>query len=196
MPYTGPQGPPGVPGISGATYIRWGRTVCPTTPGTERVYSGFAAGSRYDEMGGGSNFICLPEEPQNQTSASSRADARAHVFGAEYEITGFPILQSVNNHNVPCALCYTATRGTATVIPAMTNCPTPWTTEYSGYLMAGRHNQEHSPKFECVDGAPETLPNSAADLDGSRFFLTQTRCGGICPPYQSGRDLYCAVCTR
>ena len=41
---TGAQGPPG-PRSGGATYIRWGRTTCPDTEGTELVYAGWAAGS-------------------------------------------------------------------------------------------------------------------------------------------------------
>ena len=36
---TGPQGPPG-PSVAGATYVRWGRTTCPTGNGTELLYAG------------------------------------------------------------------------------------------------------------------------------------------------------------
>ena len=42
----GPQGPPGA-NCCGVTYVRWGRTICPNTPGTELVYTGRAAGSYY-----------------------------------------------------------------------------------------------------------------------------------------------------
>ena len=41
---TGPQGPPG-PRSGGVTYVRWGRTTCPDTEGTELVYTGRAGGS-------------------------------------------------------------------------------------------------------------------------------------------------------
>ena len=41
---TGPQGPPG-PRVAGATYVRWGRTSCPTELGTTLLYAGRAAGS-------------------------------------------------------------------------------------------------------------------------------------------------------
>ena len=51
---TGAQGPPG-PRSGGATYIRWGRTTCPDTEGTELVYAGRAAGSHYSYSGGGAN---------------------------------------------------------------------------------------------------------------------------------------------
>ena len=54
---TGAQGPPG-PRSGGATYIRWGRTTCPDTEGTELVYKGRAAGSYWDHSGGGANYLC------------------------------------------------------------------------------------------------------------------------------------------
>ncbi|CAI8014204.1 hypothetical protein GBAR_LOCUS8916 [Geodia barretti] len=49
----------------GGTYIRWGRTSCPETPGTELVYQGRAAGSFYDHRGGGANYLCVTMEPQS-----------------------------------------------------------------------------------------------------------------------------------
>ena len=61
---TGPQGPPG-PMTGGVTYVRWGRTTCPDTEGTEVVYSGRAAGSHYSHQGGGANYQCITEEPAN-----------------------------------------------------------------------------------------------------------------------------------
>ena len=53
---TGAQGPPG-PRSGGATYIRWGRTTCPDTEGTELVYAGRAAGSLWNHKGGGDNYL-------------------------------------------------------------------------------------------------------------------------------------------
>ena len=38
---TGLQGPPG-PRSAGVTYTRWGKTTCPSVPGTELVYKGRA----------------------------------------------------------------------------------------------------------------------------------------------------------
>ena len=42
----GEQGPPGS-SSGGVTYVRWGRTTCPNTTGTELVYKVRAAGSRF-----------------------------------------------------------------------------------------------------------------------------------------------------
>ena len=53
---TGPQGPPG-PSVAGATYVRWGRTTCPTGNGTELLYAGRTAGPLYSQKGGGANLL-------------------------------------------------------------------------------------------------------------------------------------------
>ena len=186
----------GPQGLTGATYIRWGRDDCPTTEGTELVYSGLAGGSRFSESGGGSNYLCLPTDPQYLNFTNARSTQRAYVYGAEYEIFDIDAFESVHDHDVPCALCFTSTRATATMIPARIDCPIAWTREYFGYLMAGRFNQDNSPKFECVDVDPETVPNSDNDDNGARFYFAETRCRGICPPYETGRELTCVVCTR
>ena len=52
----GEQGLPG-PSSGGVTYVRWGRTTCPNTTGTEVVYSGRAAGSYYNQKGGTNDYF-------------------------------------------------------------------------------------------------------------------------------------------
>ena len=49
------------------------------------------------------------------------------------------MLSSLNHHNVPCSVCYVATRSVAVMVPAKTQCPTDWTVEYVGYLMSENH---------------------------------------------------------
>ena len=122
----GSQGPPGSPGqrgltgppgpttsTGGAVYVRWGRTTCPSTPGTELVYAGKAGGSHYSHSGGGANRLCLPDNPQ-YLSYQSGHQGSGYLYGAEYEI---------HNHNVTCAVCYSSTRASLLTIPARTSCP-------------------------------------------------------------------------
>ena len=59
---TGDKGEPG-PSTGGVTYIRWGRTTCPDTPGTELVYSGRAAGTHCTHQGVSSDYRCLLDDP-------------------------------------------------------------------------------------------------------------------------------------
>ncbi|CAI8032723.1 Short-chain collagen C4 (Fragment) [Geodia barretti] len=141
----GPQGPLGAPGplaMGGAVYVRWGRTVCPSDQGTELVYSGRAGGSRYDHRGGGANHLCMPDDPEH-LQYTSGVSGNSYMYGVEYRSHSQP-LQTVEYHNVPCVVCHVTTRATLLMIPAKVNCPTNWTTEYTGYLMtAGSGHHVH-----------------------------------------------------
>ena len=197
---TGPRGNLG-PSNNGVIYTRWGNSTCPSTPGTQLLYAGRAAGSWFNHQGGGggANYLCLPEQPQYSNYTPRTQDGRAHLYGAEYQTTvaSNGPLDSVTNHNVPCAVCYTLTRGIVVMIPAQYTCPQSWTREYYGYLMANRNNY-HRTMFECIDHSPQTVPGSAADTNGALFYHTEVKCNyGIpCPPYDTQKEVMCVVCTK
>ena len=69
----------------GVNYIRWGRTTCPDTEGIQLLYSGVAAGTFYSQKGGGSEYLCLPNQPEFLGVTAGHQDQRARVYGAEYE---------------------------------------------------------------------------------------------------------------
>ena len=129
----GPPGPPG-PAGGGTVYIRWGRTTCPSVPGTELVYEGIAAGTYYSVKGGGSNRLCLPKVPK-YSSYQPGVQGNSPLHGSEYELYKGSPLPNVYHHNVPCAVCYVSTRSVVYVVPARDDCPSGWTLEYKGYLM-------------------------------------------------------------
>ena len=180
-------------------YTRWGRTTCPNTTGIQLLYAGRTAGSDYREKGGAANYLCLPEQPQYSTYTAGQQISRAYLYGAEYQTAYDEIgpLSSFNNHNVPCAVCYTSTRETVVMIPARITCPSSWTREYYGYLMAER-STFYRTMFECVDHSPQSVPGSTANTDGVLFYHTEVKCGyGIpCPPYDAQKEVMCVVCTK
>ena len=49
------------------------------------MYAGRAAGSFYNEDGGGANYLCLPEQPQYSTYTTGVQTGRAYLYGAEYQ---------------------------------------------------------------------------------------------------------------
>ena len=176
-----------------------GPHACPSTSGTQLVYAGGAAGSHYTHRGGGANYLCLPEQPQYSTYTAGVQGGRALLYGAEYQTTGGDNgpLRSFHDHNVPCAVCYNSTRETVLMIPARITCPSSWTREYYGYLMAEYHGF-HRSTFECVDHSPQSIPGSATDTDGALFYHTEVKCNrGIpCPPYDEQKEVTCVVCTK
>jgi hypothetical protein len=179
----------------GVSYVRWGRTVCP--PKAEVVYVGRAAGSFFSHRGGGANYQCVTLKPENFDFGPGTIDASL-IYGAEYETTGNvpKTLHTLQNNNVPCVVCYVATRSTKIMVPGTYKCPAEWTTEYYGFLMAERHNH-HRSSFECVDKTPEKADGGQADENGALFYHVEPRCGSLpCPPYDQQKEMTCAVCTR
>ena len=170
------------PAHSGGVYIRWGRTSCPNATGTELVYSGRAGGSST-----GSDFTCLPNDPEYSTSSDT---LRAFtVYGVGYQSS----LAGVSGQSIPCTVCYSSLRPTVVMIPAKLTCPPHWTSEYTGYLMTSSGRRS---RHECVDQSPESLSGTAA----YQFYPLNVGCNGAgltCPPYSStGNALTCAVCSR
>ena len=121
------------------------------------------------------------------------------MYGAEYEshTDSNSYLHGRHNTDVPCAVCYVAQRSTVYMLPAKYTCPTGWTREYYGYLMAEYHGGSHRSQFTCVDVALKPVPGSAANQNGLLFHFTEGRCGSLpCPLYDESRELSCAVCTK
>lgn len=181
-------------------YIRWGVPTCPDTNGTELLYLGAAAGTSYSEQGGGSNYLCLPDEPEFLDIVPGlQLEFRSGITGVEYQAPVGALLGDVNDRNVPCAACYTAERAVKIMIPGRVNCMPSWTREYYGYLMAER-DQNFRNSFECVDVNAEVLPNSAPDRNGALFYHAEARqCQGtqcLPTPYSEGNELTCVVCTK
>ena len=193
---------------AGVTYVRWGRTSCPNVTGTELVYSGRAGGTFWNTQGGGAEKLCLPDQPEylpNTANLDSAIPASPHVHGAEYEYSAGPNSNTLHQ-NVPCAVCYASARSSTLMIPAKIQCPPTWTREYYGYLSTERAKEpsrvpsgHYRSSFNCVDVNPEIIENSHNNNDGALFYFALSACntnGLRCPPYEHGRALSCAVCTK
>ena len=183
---------------AGVTYIRWGRTTCPNVTGTQLVYSGRAGGTFWSIQGGGAEKLCLPDQPEYlPNTANIQISNSPYVHGAEYEYSAGPN-NDVFQHNVPCAVCYASARSSTVMIPAKIECPSSWTREYYGYLSSERKTHYRS-SFNCVDLDPEVIENSGGNNNGAVFYYVLSACstnGLSCPPYEDGRILSCAVCTK
>ena len=165
---------------------------CPT--GSELLYEGITGGGWFDHTGGGANYVCLPKDPQYLSTNVPLYSSYMH--GTEY-INVNNIFSGKHDHNVPCAVCYTSTKSVKLMIPARTSCPSSWTREYKGYLMAERHSHGSNKVYECVDENPESIDGSGAYTGGALFYFTRSTCNGLpCPPYVNNRAITCVVCTK
>ena len=172
-------------------YIQWGRTICPNNTGSVLVYNGITAASTHKKHGGGANYLCLPHIPEYLSKSPQYFST---IAATEYSDSTFG---SLDRHDAPCAVCYTSTKAVQVMIPAKTTCPSSWTIEYVGYLMAAYETNNRNAIYECVDKDPEAIPGSAVVYIESVFHFVKATCTGIpCPPYNTKKALTCVVCTK
>ena len=150
--------------------------------------------------GGGSNYLCLPEEPQWK----NHTDTRPHsgwLYGVEYRIYGEQTTlfsrASFHDKPTPCAVCYVPHRSASIMMPASTNCPVGWTQEYGGYLMSDHTLKGRFPtSYICVDDAPEVASGGVTEVQSILLFV-KVGCGTLpCSKYHEGWEVACVVCTK
>ena len=189
--------------VISATYVHWGRTECPSIPRTSIVYSGKAAGSRSPDIGGGANYLCMPLTVEYASfEDGTQFSSRGFLHGIEYETWESP-LESVHDHDVPCAVCLVERSSESLMIPGNLSCPVGWRIEYSGYLVSSPASngtvEVHRTMFECLDGQPERFIGGARDGMGEvgLFALVEPDCSTLpCPPYRAEVEVSCVVCSK
>ncbi|KAL9965214.1 hypothetical protein ACROYT_G028985 [Oculina patagonica] len=200
---TGTKGPPGPQGakgpegqgLSGVSYNRWGRTNC--SGDAIVVYTGVMGGGYYTHTGGGSNYVCLTNNPIYD-KYDSGWQGRASIHGTEYETSFHGFKNNLFDHEAPCAVCYVKSRGSHMMIPGTNKCPSGWTREYYGYLMTSHYNHAHQTEFVCVDVDAEVVPGTHKDINGALLYPVEGSCDYSlpCKPYIHGYELTCVVCTK
>ena len=178
--------------MGGVSYNRWGKSTCRS--GVERLYAGRIGSSYGNHKGGGANYVCMPDNPDYTLSFEPGVQNQGLIFGTEYEHAR---VSGRNNHNAPCAVCYIPTKHTAVMIPAKTTCPSGWTREYYGYLMAEHSTGAYRTMYACIDKDMETIPGSASHIDGGHLYHVEASCNGFaCGPYSDSKELNCVVCSK
>ena len=166
--------------------------------GTELVYDGLTAGSWYDHTGGGANYICAVKDAKYYAGATTANHGYSLLYGAEHQISNRQALTGLDNQNIPCAVCEVSTRSKHLMVPGTYECPTGWTEEYRGWLMAGYHGHKGRNMFVCLDKDPEAVPGHQHNTGGALMYHVEAECnkGLPCGPYDNRKELSCVVCTK
>ena len=154
-------------------------------------------GSWFAHKGGGANYLCLSSNPIFDKTTSGN-QGNSYIYGTEYEVSAFPNMfpNSVHDHDAPCAVCHTESRGSQLMIPGRNICPSGWTLEYKGYIMSESQGHRRT-QYICVDGNAESTTRSHTNHNGALLYFVESHCGSLpCPPYATGKELTCAVCTK
>jgi len=172
------------------------------------LFKGYAAGPYHNRPGSGSNHLCLHEDPQWKTYLDGD-QTNGLVVGVEYELFSYNnVFSKINNggnsfeqNPAPCAVCYVTGRSSILMVPARTQCPDGWTTEYSGYLVStytgtGSTLGHQRSSYSCWDEAPEVAVGGVSQ-DQAVIYPVEVECGSLpCSVYITGRELTCIVCSK
>ena len=158
---------------------------------------GKIGGEHYNHPRGGVNYLCLPDSPRYGRYKGGGTNG-GYVYGTEYQLNYFnPFRRNLHDHDAPCAVCFASSRSSVLMMPARNDCPSGWTEEYHGYLMAEKDDHRKSSEYICVDENAEAVPGSGADRNGALLYTVETHwCRSSRCSYVDGRELTCAVCTK
>jgi len=171
---------------------------------------GYTAGPHYAKSGSGSNFLCLPEDPEWKSFIDGHQTDTGSIYGVEYELFNAGVVTPRNNifsedngngplqdKPAPCAVCYVQGRSTVLMVPAKAQCPDGWTTEYAGYIVSDAEiPARRRSTYICLDEAPEVAVGGTQKSQ-SVIYPVEVQCGSLpCSTYISGRELICVVCSK
>ncbi|CAC5356436.1 unnamed protein product [Mytilus coruscus] len=143
----------------GDTYVRWGRTTCPSINGTKLVYSGYTGGGYYSHPGRPAEPVCLPTNPNFLKTSGTNS---AYIYGTEYETNFFGWNSA--HQDVPCSVCHVQF-GTTIMIPGKTACNKGWKLQYKGNLAAGHAGHDGASTYLCVDLNQENIRGGSANYN-------------------------------
>ena len=125
------------------------------------------------------------------------------LFNSEHRHGHNNVFSEANNggnpladNPAPCAVCYVSGRSTILMVPARTQCPDGWASEYAGYLVSAYTGNAHRSSYICWDEAPEVAVGGTSQ-NQALIYPVEVRCGSLpCSVYVSGRELTCVVCSK
>lgn len=142
--------------------------------------AGYAGGAQHGDNVGGTNYLCLPKDPQWRQFSSARDKSRGHVYGAEYRLHDAPFYQGLHFQDVPCAVCHVQGRSSVIMVPAKRSCEPGWTRVHYGYIMTERSGHASNKEDICMDISPQTVDGGTGPDDLSAlFYPVQAICGSL-----------------
>ena len=164
------------------------------------------AGKHHSSPGGGTNYLCLPDDPEYDPNAPDGIHTALRATHYRYS------LYQSDLRRVPCVACETEKRVNHIMVPAKTRCPTSeWKLEYKGYIVSmAEYNtgvddfldNYHATSYICLDSNSESLTSKSYKHNyGSLLYTTNVACSGNsalhnCPPYKPTTALSCVVCSK
>ena len=172
------------------TYTRWGNPGCHS--GATLLYSGSMGSSWQRNKGGGTNYICMPNNNPKYLESIGIQHEYNYVYGTEF------ISPSPNQYNfiALCSVCNVANKSSTIMIPSRVTCPEGWIREYHGYLMSEDKDHPRT-MYICVDRWMKFVPGNGSGLRSESLHHVWADCSALtCPPYNANKELTCVMCSK
>ncbi|GFX68825.1 stonustoxin subunit alpha [Trichonephila clavipes] len=178
-------------------YTNWGKRTC-GNKASNILYIGYMASFMEQGIGAGTEYQCLPENPNLNVDSdatgldpkSTRLAAVRYMNMSIFRGSGKQIQDKV----APCTVCETPLRPTVKMFPSMHICPGDWVPEYNGYLVANYHGKLRS-RFVCVNIDPDTY-NFNNKVKGEPYVLPVKMGSQEGSTYTTDASIPCAVCSK
>ena len=177
-----------------SAYTRFGSTECPDH--AVQLYEGFIAGKKFDQPGGGADYLCMHPDPEYPVGHSDGNQDGNLLYGTEYENSGVVALDGdAANGDAACSVCQTS--GSSVYIQwGRQTCSNGHTLEYAGLVMSTKFNQRRVSNI-CVDRDKALHTTSdGGDQDGALLYTTEMELGSADEVlYPPNREVGCAACS-
>lgn len=103
-------------GTGTGVYVHWGSKECPQSPMSYQLNSGYVSSSTNRGTGGGSDYLCLPNDPEKDDSEPNFGhDNASFISGAKYGLMDENPFTDNNvryyyARGIPCSTCHLTNR--------------------------------------------------------------------------------------
>ncbi|GFQ74531.1 stonustoxin subunit alpha, partial [Trichonephila clavata] len=178
-------------------YTNWGKRTC-GNKASNILYIGYMASFMEQGIGAGTEYQCLPENPNlNVDSDATGIDSRNTRLAA-VRYMNMSIFRGsgkqIQDKVAPCTVCETPLRPTVKMFPSVHICPGDWVPEYNGFLVSNAHGKLRS-EFVCVNIDPDTY-NFNNKVKGEPYVLPVKMGSQEGSTYTKDASIPCAVCSN
>ncbi|GIX74465.1 hypothetical protein CDAR_419751 [Caerostris darwini] len=179
-------------------YTHWGKRAC-GHKASDVLYIGYMASFVEEGIGAGTNYQCLPENPNLKLDPDATGlDKRTTKLGG-IRYKNMTVFKGngkrIEGKVAACTVCETPLRPVVKMFPGATVCPNDWVQEYTGYIVGNYHGMMRS-EFACVNFDPDTYDfKTKAKGDPAILPVKMgTNDGGN--KYRAEAALPCVVCSK
>ena len=179
----------------GVVFTRWGSYFCP--PDATKLYDGIMARAKFNDKGGGVNFLCMHRDPQYPVGYSDGSQTKSnYLYGVKYS-NADGVLEKNAHGDAACVVCQHHVAGSVYVQWGRVECSNGHITQYSGLVMSSR-TMYYKAESICVDLERALHSTSVKNTNaGTRLCTTEfvsNKQVSNDQGYTDNREVACAVC--